>query len=130
MAAFRHAPEEWQRLDWQLLQNSAVTLYHEPSVLRADVSWFESERYRVVSLDAGAFESCEELLIALGELLSFPDYYGRNLDAFNDCLSEVAIPHDGGLLLVLHKFDVFAAASRREAQACSISVRTSPAGSF
>src|ERR1700756_5527355 len=43
--------------------------------------------------------------------LSFPDYYGRNLDALNDCMWEdVVIPDQGGLVLVLRRYDQFAKA--------------------
>lgn len=31
-------------------------------------------------------------LDAIGEALGFPDYYGRNLDALSDCLSEISAP--------------------------------------
>ena len=116
MAAFRNYPAEWQRLDWRLLQNSPVTLYFKREVLDGDLSWFRSEGYRVLSLRAGACASLEALLIALGELLSFPDYFGRNLNAFDDCLSEVEVPDAGGLVLVLDEFAPFVASFRDEAQ--------------
>lgn len=48
--------------------------------------------------------------------LSFPDYYGMNLDALNDCLSDVEIPADGGLAIILLRFNVFASQHRDEAQ--------------
>lgn len=38
--------------------------------------------------------------------LGFPDYYGKNLDAFNDCLSDI-VPSGEGCVLVLKKFDKF-----------------------
>lgn len=31
-----------------------------------------------------------EVLAAFGEALGFPDYYGANLDALNDCLQDLA----------------------------------------
>lgn len=37
-------------------------------------------------------ETKEEVLAAIGEALSFPDHYGRNLDALWDCLGDVAEP--------------------------------------
>lgn len=44
-----------------------------------------------------------EVLRALGSALSFPDWYGENLDALADCLADVAEPHvvvwDGWTLL-------------------------------
>ena len=53
----------------------------------------------------------------------FPDYYGRNLDALNDCLRDVAFYQYGarrdssGTVLVLNHFDSFARADRGVAQA-------------
>jgi hypothetical protein len=52
----------------------------------------------------------------------FPDYYGRNLDALNDCMRDVVSQDYGwasnttGLALVLTGFDAFAAHCSREAQ--------------
>ena len=117
MSVFKQDPDEWQRLDWRLLQNSPVTLYFSNTVLAGDVSWFRDHGYRVVSLSAGQHESLEGLLTAMAERLAFPDYFGRNLDAFNDCLSDVEIPPEGGLVLVLQDFNLFANACRPAAQA-------------
>jgi RNAse (barnase) inhibitor barstar len=117
MATFKQDPSEWERLDWQLLQISPVTLYFQQQVLESDVFWFATEGYRVRSLKAGAYSSPEALLVALADLLSFPDYFGRNLDAFNDCLRDVEVPELGGLLLVLEGFGMFANFFRYESQA-------------
>ncbi len=43
-------------------------------------------------LDGAAIRSREELHDALARQLSFPDYYGRNLDALYDCLTELLEP--------------------------------------
>jgi RNAse (barnase) inhibitor barstar len=117
MATFKQDPDEWQRLDWQLLQNSAVTLYFSGAILEADTSWFLGQGYRVLSVEAEAYGSPASLLRALGDVLAFPEYYGQNLNAFNDCLSDVDIPLEGGVLLVLHDFHAFAQHSRPIAQA-------------
>jgi RNAse (barnase) inhibitor barstar len=117
MAAFTHDPGEWQRLDWRLLQNSAVSLYFRTDILETDVSWFDAHGYNVLRLHAGAFASSETLLVALADLFCFPDYFGRNLDAFNDCLSDIEIPDVGGVLLVLSSFHVVATALPTVAQA-------------
>src|SRR4051812_39048580 len=42
MAPFKQDPEEWQRLDWQFLQNSAITLYFRRAVLDEHEAWFAS----------------------------------------------------------------------------------------
>jgi len=117
MASFKQDSEEWQRLDWRLLQSSPITLYFERSVLEADTTWFGAHGYRVLSLRADEYKSPDELLLELGRLLGFPEYYGRNLDAFNDCLSDVDVPDEGGLVLVLDQFDGFARLNPPVAQA-------------
>src|SRR5437899_622956 len=107
MSAFNNDPAEWQRLDWQLLQNSSVSLYYSPAILAADLAWLTDNGYVVRSLDAVDWQSSQEFLVALGKLLTFPDYFGRNLDAFNDCLSDIDVPEEGGMALVLHEFQRF-----------------------
>ena len=37
-----------------------------------------------------AAASKREVLVAFGTALGFPDYYGANLDALNDCLQDLA----------------------------------------
>jgi RNAse (barnase) inhibitor barstar len=116
MASFNRDPEEWQRLDWQLLQSSAITLYFKSAVLDADAAWFSAHDYRVVSLRAGEQRGPEDMLAELGRVFEFPDYYGQNLNAFNDCLSDVDVPDVGGLALVIYNFDAFARSNRSFAQ--------------
>ncbi|GAB3697911.1 barstar family protein [Mariniluteicoccus flavus] len=51
-----------------------------------------------------------EVLAAIGRALSFPDYYGRNLDALWDCLTDLAEPtalvwRDWSVLALEHPAD-------------------------
>lgn len=55
--------------------------------------------------------------------LNFPDYFGRNLDALNDCMRDVASGDYGwdadantGLVIVLRAFEAFTAVDPRTAQ--------------
>ena len=57
MAVFRNEPEEWQRLDWAILQNGYACLYHRPEFLQLDVMWFRKERYRVIEFDCAKWET-------------------------------------------------------------------------
>ena len=53
----------------------------------------------------------------LAERFHFPDYFGRNLDALNDCMGDVVWDDDAtGLVIVLTAFDAFATVDRRTAQ--------------
>jgi len=71
----------------------------------------------VRSVVPGEWRSPQEYLVALGQVLQFPDYYGRSLDAFNDCLSDVQISPEGGLVVVLHEFQQFSVPFQPAAQA-------------
>jgi hypothetical protein len=116
MATFRlDEPTSLDRLDFQLLRASPVTLYSKLPILQADVAWLSSEGYRVLSLRAGVSASAEALLTALARLLSFSESFGSNFEAFNEGLDNVEVP-EPGLVLVLEDFGTFAAAFRRQAQ--------------
>jgi hypothetical protein len=109
MAVFRNEAEEFERLDWDLLQDGAVTLYFRPQLLAADVDWLKDHDYRVDRFDCSLWVDESEMHKALARQLEFPEYYGRNLHALNDCLSDLEISDEGGRVLVFNKYDSFAA---------------------
>jgi len=43
-----------------------------------------------VEFDFSEFESTEDLLGALADALDFPDWFGMNLDALYDCLTDIS----------------------------------------
>ena len=109
MTVFRNEPEDFDRLDFTLLQNGAVTLYFRPQVLAADVEWLKDHGYRVDSFNCSASIGESEMHGELSSRLEFPGYYGRNLNALNDCISDLEVPDEGGRVLVFNKYDSFAA---------------------
>lgn len=117
VATFSDDPSELERLDWQLLQNGPITLYLRRAVLEPDVAWLREHAYTVVELDCLGWGDEKNMHQAMAETLSFPDYYGMNLDALNDCMTDVSVPVEGGLALVFLRFDAFASRQRRVAQA-------------
>ena len=52
---------------------------------------------KIYILDASRFTSKSAAHEHIKEVLSFPDYYGKNLDALDDCLSEM--PPDVGVIM-------------------------------
>ncbi|HRF79021.1 MAG TPA: barstar family protein [Flavobacteriales bacterium] len=91
-------------LDLQTLQHGAICLYHNSALLATDLNWYRSANYRVAEFDAlGWTEQTAHEALAKG--LGFPDYYGRNLNAFNDCLGDMYSRDNPGLLLVFRHFD-------------------------
>lgn len=108
MAVFQE-PEDFQRLDYELLLNGSITLYFRPDYLAEDASWLKAHDYRLDSFDCSAWDSEETMYEALATTLEFPEYFGRNLDAVNDCLSDIEVSEDGGRAFIFHRYDVFAA---------------------
>ena len=98
-----------ERLDYKLLQNGFVTLYFNPQFLAEDVAVLKSLGYLTVEFDSSIWNSTEDFYDAFADALKFPDYFGRNLDALSDCLIDVKIPCNGGLVIACSKFDSFQA---------------------
>jgi hypothetical protein len=108
----------------RLLANSPVTLYRRRPLLASTVEWLSTHDYQVVALDAAGWETDADLHRDVARALDFPDYYGNNLDALNDCMRDVVdraygwSPDAAGLVLVFTGYDAYAA--RRPGSAHSV----------
>jgi len=80
-------------------------------VLGEDVARLQAEGYITDEFDCSDWNSESDFHQEVARRLAFPDYYGRNLDAFNDCMSVIEVPDSGGRAIVFRRFDLFA---RRE----------------
>jgi RNAse (barnase) inhibitor barstar len=107
MAPFR-APDDFDRLDWEILRNGPAYLYFSREVLAEHVAWFEQHGYRVQVFDCSTWTSEEVFHKQMNQAFRFPDYYGHNLIAFEECFHGIDVPDNGGLALVLTSFDAFA----------------------
>lgn len=92
------------RLDWTILQNGWSSLYCREDILEKDLSWFRDSSFSVIEMDCLGWSKMDIIHASLRTALDFPDYYGDNWDALNDCLFDVAILEDG-LVIVLRHFD-------------------------
>jgi barstar (barnase inhibitor) len=108
MSIFANGPDDWQRLDWRLLQDGGVTLYFRQTALETDLQWLRANHYDVYNFQSGSWDSELSLHQDFQATLGFPDYYGRNFNALNDCLRDLAVPDSGGTALVLQSFDAYA----------------------
>jgi hypothetical protein len=119
MAFFKRkekAPDVVQRLDWKLLERGAIALYYRSSVLSTDLGWFRQQNYVIHELSAAAWSTPAEFHADAKRILGFPDHYTNNLAAWIDCLPELPVPDESGMLLVLRRYDVFAKAQPQLAQ--------------
>ena len=56
--------------------------------------------FEVLRIDGDAIESKEELLDTIAEGFGFPDWFGRNWDALEECLRDLDAVNDGYALLI------------------------------
>ncbi len=108
MACFNNSPEDHQRLDWQILRDGAIALYWRDEYLREDTQWFIDHGYRAYEFDCAAWTSKDDLFSAFGTALDFPEWWGRNFDALNDCMDDIPLTEENGAVLVLTHFDSYA----------------------
>lgn len=102
MTFFQDRPDEWQRLDFRILQNGWSNLYWKQGILDNDIEWFRSENFEIVQFDCTKWKEADNIHKDLKVMLGFPDYYGANFDALNDCLSDLEI--SSGLVVVFRSF--------------------------
>lgn len=109
-APLRVEPPSRDRLDFRLLESSAVTLYYKASVLSQDVASLQQFGYRLYSLDAATWKSTADFHAEAKRQFGFPDYYSGNLASWIDCLGELEIPAQAGAVIQVRHFDAFARA--------------------
>ena len=116
MTAFRDEPETFNRVDWQLLQNGPINLYWRDEYLAEHCRWLGDNGYQLNQVDSSAWDTEQAMHHDVALCLGFPDYYGKNLHALNDCVSDLAVPATGGRAIVFRKYDAFARACPSAAQ--------------
>lgn len=71
------------------MMNTFVTLFWRREVLRDTTEQLAALGYDIVQIDATAWRTEQHLHRDMAAALNFPSYYGNNLNALNDCLSDV-----------------------------------------
>lgn len=103
--------DQWRRYDWRLLLLGHVHRVDDTASLDQAGAVLAELGYLVHRVDAGGLRTAHELHDALAAAMSFPAHYGRNLDALNDVLSDVAAyeygsdPATTGTVLLLDGYD-------------------------
>jgi hypothetical protein len=109
-------------LDWQLVRNGPITLFRDPDAYLAAVLTLADGGYQVTPFDAARWVDKTILLDDLATSFGFPDHFGHNLDALDDCLGEVARYEYGadpaavGSVIAIDRIDALAAIDRRLVQ--------------
>lgn len=118
--------------DFRLVHNTFVTMFWRTSLLEETAGWLGSHGCDVAGFDAGTWASAGDMLDDLAERLQFPGYFGRNLDALNDCIADVASREYGwhsdatGLLIVLNPSTPSQPSTGEPLRPCSTLLLTRP----
>lgn len=102
--------------DFALVRSGGVALYLDPAVLGEAEAQLDTLGYDRVRVDAGRWNEVT-MHDAVSAALDFPSYYGRDLGALADCLTDVAHGDYGwdaartGLAVIVANFGAF---SRRQ----------------
>jgi hypothetical protein len=107
VAVFADTLDHLQRLDFQILRDGGISFYRAEAVLVEDLAWFAAQGYSVTRFDCASWTTLMQMHAELQAHLEFPTYYGRNLDALNDCLSDLKISDAGGRVVVFGRLDIF-----------------------
>jgi hypothetical protein len=113
MAVFDSAGPLGSDLAYRLMRTGPVCLFWRLALLEEKALWLGEQGYQLVRMDAVEWHTEDDMHDAFATALDFPDYYGRNLDALNDCLRDVdvfeygATPGTTGLVLILTGYDAF-----------------------
>ena len=116
MTPFENDENTWQRLDYRILQSSPVALYWKVEIWNKHTDWFIKNEYKVFRFDAIDWPTEEAFHSGMKACLCFPDYYGMNLDAFNDCLSDLEFSDYAGIVVAIKNYHSFHAQFPRTAQ--------------
>lgn len=92
--------------DIEILRNGPICIYHNNGILNEDFNWFNDHNYEVFDMNCRTWTKNNSHK-KIKEALFFPDYYGENLDAFDDCLGDMLNNKYRGLILVFRNFDNF-----------------------
>ncbi len=95
---------QYNKPDWNLLKNGFINTYKTTEKLTADVNSLKNNGYRNIIFDAKEWNKEIEFHEAVAKQFHFPDYYGKNLNAFNDCMVESLMSVNQNIVIVLDNF--------------------------
>ena len=107
MTAFQDEPDTFNRVDWDLLQNGPINLYWRDAYLDEHSHWLADNGYQLNEIDSSGWDTEQAMHREIALALGFPAHYGQNLDALNDCVSDLEVPDKGGRAIIFRKYDAF-----------------------
>jgi hypothetical protein len=112
MGSFTYNDDD--RLDWQLFQDGAVTLYLKQELMDLDIRWLSQHGYGIHVIDCSRLS---DFMSQMTRLLKFKDNFGYepwdgNLNALDDAFRELDFASVTGIALCFVRFDSLLGANR------------------
>jgi RNAse (barnase) inhibitor barstar len=98
--------DEDENLDWLIMRAGPISKYFSAQILDQNLRELEKLRYQLIDVSASRWTS-KNVYDEIGKTFNFPDYFGKNLNALDDCLSDLFNPRYKGLVVVIRNFDRF-----------------------
>jgi hypothetical protein len=111
MSYFNNTPKDWERLDWQILRDGGIHLYWRREYLVEDKRWLAEHDYDLYEFACETWLSEHTMYSDFGRVLQFPDWWGRNINAFDDCIADLPLSGSRGAVMILVNFDSYASGS-------------------
>lgn len=94
------AERPWVRGELPWVRSGPLFRVHRSALEDLDV-FLDRFSYLRIDLDGRAMTSRSAAHTELARTFGFPDYYGKNWDAFNDCFGDFVADHSGELVAVV-----------------------------
>jgi hypothetical protein len=105
MSPFRLGHDEYQHeLPWRLMGNG-VTMYWRREYLDEDLAELAEHGFEVRRFDCSAWADDAQMHRELKAAVPLPAYTGAGWDSLADSLTDIDVPDDGGLAVVLDEYD-------------------------
>jgi len=95
-------------LEDRLLQNGCIVMYRSPFLMEEHSCELVRSGWGFKEIYVAGEGSHNEFYDQVSLQLQFPAYFGRNLDALNDCLRDLSFPESRRLAFGLNRFDLLA----------------------
>jgi RNAse (barnase) inhibitor barstar len=99
-------PDDEATLEFRLLQNGCVVLYHNPLLMEEHANALARQGWQVKEMYEAYSGTADEFFGQASSSLDFPNHFGKNLDGFRDCLGDISFPEGRRLALRLTRFDL------------------------
>lgn len=101
-------------LETRLLDSSHAGPYLAPRNLRAFLGAVKKSKLKLIRINLKGVHDKQSLLDAIASALDFPEWFGRNWDALEDCLTDLSWKKAIGYVLLLEHSADFARRSPHE----------------